>query len=298
MKFINSLLIFLKGMAMGAADVVPGVSGGTIAFISGIYDPLIKSISSFDLSLIQVLRKEGFAAFWRSVNGSFLLLLFAGIATSVISLARLLSTLLDTQPIAMWSFFLGLIAASILLVGRQIQFNALPYSIGFFGFGLIAALSLTFLNPMVASDSWLYFFLSGALAICAMILPGISGSFILVLLGSYQTVLDAVHERNLSILFVVGLGAAFGLLSFSKLLRWLFSTYRNQTLTILVGFIAGSLPKVWPWKNELTQLNVYMPSFETASDQLNRGIGFAVLGFVLVVLLEYVGSVVKKSAKQ
>ena len=285
-------------MAMGAADVVPGVSGGTIAFISGIYDPLIKSISSFDLSLIQVLRKEGFGAFWRSVNGSFLLLLFAGIATSVISLARLLSTLLDTQPIAMWSFFLGLIAASILLVGRQIQFNALPYSIGFFGFGLIAALSLTFLNPMVASDSWLYFFLSGALAICAMILPGISGSFILVLLGSYQTVLDAVHERNLSILFVVGLGAAFGLLSFSKLLRWLFSTYRNQTLTILVGFIAGSLPKVWPWKNELTQLNVYMPSFETASDQLNRGIGFAVLGFVLVVLLEYVGSVVKKSAKQ
>ena len=285
-------------MAMGAADVVPGVSGGTIAFISGIYDPLIKSISSFDLSLIQVLRKEGFAAFWRSVNGSFLLLLFAGIATSVISLARLLSTLLDTHPIAMWSFFLGLIAASILLVGRQIQFNALPYSIGFFGFGLIAALSLTFLNPMVASDSWLYFFLSGALAICAMILPGISGSFILVLLGSYQTVLDAVHERNLSILFVVGLGAAFGLLSFSKLLRWLFSTYRNQTLTILIGFIAGSLPKVWPWKNELTQLNVYMPSFETASDQLNRGIGFVVLGFALVVLLEYVGSVVKKSAKQ
>ena len=285
-------------MAMGAADVVPGVSGGTIAFISGIYDPLIKSISSFDLSLIQVLRKEGFGAFWRSVNGSFLLLLFAGIATSVISLARLLSTLLDTHPIAMWSFFLGLIAASILLVGRQIQFNALPYSIGFFGFGLIAALSLTFLNPMVASDSWLYFFLSGALAICAMILPGISGSFILVLLGSYQTVLDAVHERNLSILFVVGLGAAFGLLSFSKLLRWLFSTYRNQTLTILIGFIAGSLPKVWPWKNELTQLNVYMPSFETASDQLNRGIGFAVLGFALVVLLEYVGSVVKKSAKQ
>lgn len=285
-------------MAMGAADVVPGVSGGTIAFISGIYDPLIKSISSFDLSLIQVLRKEGFAAFWRTVNGSFLLLLFAGIATSVISLARLLSTLLDTQPVAMWSFFLGLIAASILLVTRQIQFNALPYSIGFFGFGLIAALSLTFLNPMVASDSWLYFFLSGALAICAMILPGISGSFILVLLGSYQTVLDAVHERNLSILFVVALGAAFGLLSFSKLLKWLFSTYRNQTLTILVGFIAGSLPKVWPWKNELTQLNVYMPSFETASDQLNRGIGFAVFGFALVVLLEYVGSVVKKSAKQ
>lgn len=285
-------------MAMGAADVVPGVSGGTIAFISGIYDPLIKSISSFDLSLIQVLRKEGFAAFWRTVNGSFLLLLFAGIATSVISLARLLSTLLDTQPIAMWSFFLGLIVASILLVGRQIQFNALPYSIGFFGFGLIAALSLTFLNPMVASDSWLYFFLSGALAICAMILPGISGSFILVLLGSYQTVLDAVHERNLSILFVVALGAAFGLLSFSKLLKWLFSTYRNQTLTILVGFIAGSLPKVWPWKYELNKLNVYMPSFGTASDQLNRGIGFAVLGFALVVLLEYVGSVVKKSAKQ
>ena len=163
---------------------------------------------------------------------------------------------------------------------------------------MIAALSLTFLNPMVASDSLLYFFLSGALAICAMILPGISGSFILVLLGSYQTVLDAVHERNLSILFVVALGAAFGLLSFSKLLKWLFSNYRNQTLTILVGFIAGSLPKVWPWKNELTRMNVYVPSFETAADQLSSGIGFAVLGFALVVVLEYVGSAVKKSAKQ
>lgn len=297
MKFINAFLVFLKGMAMGAADIVPGVSGGTIAFISGIYDPLIKSVSSIDFSLINLLRKEGFASLWRTINGSFLLVLFTGIATSVISLSKLLSTLLETQPIALWSFFLGLITASIFIVAKQISHMAFGRFVLFFGTGMICALSISFITPVGTNDSLIYFFFSGALAICAMILPGISGSFILVLLGNYQTILTAVHERNYLILSTVGFGAVFGLLTFSKLLKWLFEHFKNQTLTVLVGFIAGSLPKVWPWKNELDEFSLYLPQFELASDQLVHGILFAFLGLGLVVFLEYIGLLMKKSAQ-
>ncbi|MFM1807388.1 MAG: hypothetical protein RLZZ242_113 [Bacteroidota bacterium] len=294
MKFIQSLFVFLKGMAMGAADVVPGVSGGTIAFISGIYDPLIKSISAFDITLIRLIRKEGFLSAWRAVNGSFLAVLFAGIALSIISLAAAISRLLDTQPIAMWSFFLGLILASILLVGKQIRTDSWIKTLLFFSLGLVTALTISFLNPMNTSDSLLFYFFSGALAICAMILPGISGSFILVLLGSYQAILDAVNDRNLLLLGTVALGAVIGLLSFSKLLKWLFSNYKNLTLSVLVGFIAGSIPKVWPWKNSSSSTTLYLPRFDVATDEITKGILFGLLGFLLVVILEFVGEKVKK----
>lgn len=294
MKFIQSLFVFLKGMAMGAADVVPGVSGGTIAFISGIYDPLIKSISAFDITLIRLIRKEGFLSAWRAVNGSFLAVLFAGIALSIISLASAISRLLDTQPIAMWSFFLGLILASILLVGKQIRTDSWIKTLLFFSLGLVTALTISFLNPMNTSDSLLFYFFSGALAICAMILPGISGSFILVLLGSYQAILDAVNDRNLLLLGTVALGAVIGLLSFSKLLKWLFSNYKNLTLSVLVGFIAGSIPKVWPWKNSSSPTTLYLPRFDVATDEITKGILFGLLGFLLVVILEFVGEKVKK----
>lgn len=281
-------------MAMGAADVVPGVSGGTIAFISGIYDPLIKSISAFDITLIRLIRKEGFLSAWRAVNGSFLAVLFAGIALSIISLASAISRLLDTQPIAMWSFFLGLILASILLVGKQIRTDSWIKTLLFFSLGLVTALTISFLNPMNTSDSLLFYFFSGALAICAMILPGISGSFILVLLGSYQAILDAVNDRNLLLLGTVALGAVIGLLSFSKLLKWLFSNYKNLTLSVLVGFIAGSIPKVWPWKNSSSPTTLYLPRFDVATDEITKGILFGLLGFLLVVILEFVGEKVKK----
>ena len=294
MKGLNSLLIFLKGMAMGAADVVPGVSGGTIAFISGIYDPLLRSINAINLSLLKTFKAEGIKGVWKSVNGPFLLVLFAGIATSVVSLAQLLSTLLETQPIMLWSFFFGLILASIVLVWKPIVHRnkwstALLSSVGF-----VSALSISLFNPLPEASSLTYLFFSGALAICAMILPGISGSFILVLLGSYPTVLNAVHERNLSVLLVVGAGAIFGLLSFSKLLKWLFEHFKNATLTVLVGFIAGSLPKIWPWKVETELgLNLYLPNFKTPDDQLLTGLMFMSLGLILVLFLEFIGKTTK-----
>lgn len=279
---------------MGAADVVPGVSGGTIAFISGIYDPLLRSINAINLSLFKTLKAEGIKGAWKSINGPFLLLLFAGIATSVVSLAKLLSKLLETQPIMLWSFFFGLILASIVLVWKPIEHSnkwstALLSSIGF-----VSALSISLFNPLPEASSLIYLFFSGALAICAMILPGISGSFILVLLGSYPTVLNAVHERNLSVLLVVGAGAVFGLLSFSKLLKWLFEHFKNATLTVLVGFIAGSLPKIWPWKVETELgLNLYLPNFKTPDDQLLTGLMFMSLGLILVLFLEFIGKTTK-----
>lgn len=297
MKGLKSLFIFLKGMAMGAADVVPGVSGGTIAFISGIYDPLLHSINAINFSLFKTLKAEGVKGVWKSINGPFLLLLFAGIATSVISLAKLLSTLLETQPIALWSFFFGLILASIVLVWKPIVHTNKWFTVLFSGIGFASALSISLLNPLPEATSLAYLFFSGALAICAMILPGISGSFILVLLGSYPTVLNAVHERNLSVLLVVGAGAVFGLLSFSKLLKWLFEHFKNATLTILVGFIAGSLPKIWPWKVETELgLNLYLPSFKTPEDQLFTGLLFMGVGLSLVLLLETIGNATKNKS--
>lgn len=284
-------------MAMGAADVVPGVSGGTIAFISGIYDPLLNSINAINFSLFKTLKVEGVKGAWKSINGSFLLLLFAGIATSVISLAKLLSTLLETQPIALWSFFFGLILASIVLVWKPIVHTNNWLTVMFSGIGFASALSISLLNPLPEATSLGYLFFSGALAICAMILPGISGSFILVLLGSYPTVLNAVHERNLSVLLVLGAGAVFGLLSFSKLLKWLFEHFKNATLTILVGFIAGSLPKIWPWKVETKLgLNLYLPSLETPEDQLFTGLLFMGLGLSLVLFLETIGNATKNKS--
>ena len=294
MKGLNSLLIFLKGMAMGAADVVPGVSGGTIAFISGIYDPLLRSINAINLSLFKTLKAEGIKGAWKSINGPFLLLLFAGIATSVVSLAKLLSTLLETQPIMLWSFFFGLILASIVLVWKPIEHSNKWSTALLSGVGFVSALSISLFNPLPEASSLIYLFFSGALAICAMILPGISGSFILVLLGSYPTVLNAVHERNLSVLLVVGAGAVFGLLSFSKLLKWIFEHFKNATLTVLVGFIAGSLPKIWPWKVETELgLNLYLPNFKTPDDQLLTGLMFMSLGLILVLFLEFIGKTTK-----
>lgn len=283
-------------MAMGAADVVPGVSGGTIAFISGIYDPLLKSINAINLSLFKTLKAEGIKGAWKSINGPFLLLLFTGIATSVVSLAKLLSTLLETQPIMLWSFFFGLILASIVLVWKPIVHSNKWSTALLSGVGFVSALSISLLNPLAETSSLIYLFFSGALAICAMILPGISGSFILVLLGSYPTVLNAVHERNFSVLLVVGAGAVFGLLSFSKLLKWLFEHFKNATLTVLVGFITGSLPKIWPWKVETELgLGLYLPKFNTPDDQLMTGLMFMSLGLIAVLFLEFVGNTTKKN---
>ncbi len=285
---------------MGAADVVPGVSGGTIAFISGIYEELITSINNIDLSLFKVLRKEGLKAFWQKLNGNFLLALFLGIFISVLSLAKFLSWLLENHPVLLWSFFFGLVLASIFFVGKEIT----KWSAGtviVFLLGAILAYFITELPPNENIDSLPYLFLSGALAVCAMILPGISGAFILVLLGSYKTILDAVHERDIKIVITVAVGAIFGLLSFARLLKWMFKNYKNITLALLTGFILGSLNKIWPWKKVLAtktfgdktivmdDVNVWPSAFE-GDNQLILAIILAVIGFSLIFILERLAS--------
>lgn len=299
-KLLDYAIISLKGMAMGAADVVPGVSGGTIAFISGIYEELISSINNINLGLLKTLRNEGFKAFWTQLNGNFLVALFAGIFISVLSLAKFLSWLLANEPILLWSFFFGLVVASIFLVGKEIkQWNAM--SIIILIIGAVGAYLITTLPPNENVNSIPYLFLSGALAVCAMILPGISGAFILVLLGSYKTILDAVHQRDLVTVATVGFGAVFGLLSFARLLKWMFKNYRNATLALLTGFILGSLNKIWPWKVVLetkvfddkvipiNEQNVSPFAFEGDS-QLIPAIGLAILGFSLIFILERVAA--------
>ena len=297
-KIKDYIIIGFKGMAMGAADVVPGVSGGTIAFISGIYEELLGSISNVNLKLFNTLKKEGLKVAWKQVNGNFLLSLFLGIFISVVTLAKAIKYLLENEPILLWSFFFGLVLASIIYVAKQItKWNFI--SVLLLLLSSFLAYYVTTLNPLVNENSSLLFlFLAGAIAICAMILPGISGAFILVLLGAYKTILTAVDDRDLKTITTVGLGAIVGLLSFSKILKWLFSNYKNYTLAALTGFIIGSLNKIWPWKETLTwrtnshgvkvpfnQVSVSPFSFEV-DPQIPFAVLLALIGFLLILLME------------
>ncbi|MCE2611626.1 DUF368 domain-containing protein [Flavobacteriaceae bacterium D16] len=294
------LLLALKGMAMGAADVVPGVSGGTIAFISGIYEELISSLSNIGPGLFRTLAKEGIKSTWKELNGNFLLAVFTGIAISIISLAKLISWLLVNEPVLLWSFFFGLVLASVFFVAKGIKRWNIAVIL-MFAIGAVLAYFITSLPPSENTGSLPYLFLSGALAVCAMILPGISGAFILVLLGSYKTVLDAVHERDLIIIATVGTGAVFGLLSFAKLLKWMFGHYKNITLALLTGFILGSLNKIWPWKEVLStrvygdkvipvlEKNVWPWVFD-GNSQLEWAVLLSILGFCVIFVLERLAS--------
>ena len=245
------ILLTLKGMGMGAADVVPGVSGGTIAFISGIYEELINTLKSIDLNAAKLLFSGKIADFWKAINGSFLAAVFAGIAISVLSLARVLGYLLENHPVLIWSFFFGLILASALLVGRKIKQWGPPVYIATI-IGAAIAFYITVATPATTPTSLWFVFVSGAIAICAMILPGISGSFILLLLGQYRFILDSISALRADVLAVFLAGCAVGLLSFSRLLSWMFARYHDLTVALLTGFMIGSLNKVWPWKNVLS----------------------------------------------
>ncbi len=232
---------------MGAADVVPGVSGGTIAFITGIYEELINTISGINLGLLKVLRQEGFKAFWTKANGNFLLALLAGIAVSVLSLAKVFKYLLHEHPIQLWGFFFGLIVASILYMGKQVdKWDAKSIIATVIGTGVVVAVSI--MPVMSNSENLAYLFVCGMIAISAMILPGISGSFILLVLGVYPTILGAVDDMDIKILAVVAAGCGIGLLLFSHALKWVFKNHKAVTLALLTGFLIGSLMKVWPWK--------------------------------------------------
>jgi len=297
-RLSHYIIVSLKGMAMGAADVVPGVSGGTIAFISGIYEELLNAISSVNFKTLKLLKTEGVKAAWKAINGNFLLALLIGIFTSIVSLAKIISWLLENKPILVWSFFFGLVLASILYIGKQIsKWNILMFFLLILG--VIVAFYITTLQPLISENSSpVFLFLAGALAICAMILPGISGSFILVLLGAYKPVLEAIHTKDFKLIAILGAGAVIGLLSFSKVLKWLFAHYKNATLAVLTGFILGSLNKIWPWKETLTwrvnshgenvpfnEQSVLPFSFE-GDPQLTMAIVLALVGFAVIILLE------------
>ncbi|WP_338733108.1 DUF368 domain-containing protein [Mangrovimonas cancribranchiae] len=246
-RFSDYLFISLKGIAMGAADAVPGVSGGTIALIAGIYQELITTISNIKPKLIITLRNEGFNTFWKELNGNFLLALLTGIVISFVSFMKIAKYLIENHPIFIWSFFFGLIIASIYYVGKQVSSWSLSTVIALLA-GTAFAYYISTLPSLASNNSSFFLFFAGAIAICAMILPGISGSFILVVLGAYKTLSDAVHDWDFKRLALFILGAVVGLLSFSKILKWLFKHYYNLTMALLTGFILGSLNKIWPWK--------------------------------------------------
>lgn len=292
--------ITLKGMAMGAADVVPGVSGGTIAFITGIYQELIETISGVNLSLITVWKNEGFKAMWQKLNGPFILALFTGILISIFSLMRIVNYLLEEYPVHVWAFFFGLILASVWFVGKQIPNWNFKIIISLI-LGASAAFYIISLPPMVGPTGDWFLFLAGAIAICAMILPGISGAFILVLLGAYRPILQAVNNFDIKTILIFAFGAVVGLLSFSHVLKWLFHHYTNITLAVLTGFIAGSLNKIWPWKKTLEtaefegktvilkETSVLPWNFE-GEPYLFPAVILMLTGFILILLLERIAT--------
>ena len=300
-RFIDYLVISLKGLAMGAADAVPGVSGGTIAFISGIYEELIATISNIKPSLFKTLFKQGIKPFWKESNANFVIALLSGIVISYISFMKLAKYLLENEPVLIWSFFFGLIVASIYFVAKQVSKWHIPVIIALI-IGTLIAFYVSILPTMANNESLSFLFIAGAIAICAMILPGISGSFILIVLGAYKTLSDAIHDVDLKKIIIFVCGALVGLLSFSHVLKWLFKNYRDITLALLTGFIFGSLNKVWPWKKTLTwhtdskgikspllQESVSPFSFD-GDNQLILAIILMVLGFLTIFILEKVGS--------
>ena len=286
-------VLTLKGMAMGAADVVPGVSGGTIAFIAGIYDELINSIKSINMHSLKLLFTGKIAAFWKAVNGNFLFALLLGIAISVFSLAKLITYLLLNEPVLVWSFFFGLVLASTWFVTKDIKGWNWKTVAGFVG-GAVIAYYITVATPAETSTNLMFIFLCGAIAICAMILPGISGSFILVLLGKYFYVMEAVKTLDLVVLGVFAFGAALGITSFSRVLSYALKNFRNITLSVLSGFMLGSLNKVWPWK-EIEKLvsdgHEVMIEHDIASNtEVAEAVVLMLIGFILVYVLEKISA--------
>ena len=248
---MSKVFTFLKGMAMGAADVVPGVSGGTIAFITGIYDTLLESIRRVNPSLIGIWRKDGVKAAFNHVNGTFLILLLSGILTSIFTLARFITWMLNTHPIPLWSFFFGLIIISVIHMFKQIAHWGPSRIIAVIA-GAIFAYGITVLHPLTLEPTYFNILLAGSIAICAMILPGISGSFILLLLGMYAPILGAAKSLDIITLGLFACGCVIGLLTFSHVLSWVLRNYRDIALTFLTGLMIGTLSKIWPWKETLT----------------------------------------------
>jgi len=300
MRLSSYFVVFLKGVAMGAADIVPGVSGGTVAFITGIYDELLNSIKSLNPKNACLLFTDGPRVFWQIINGNFLISLIAGIIVSFLSLAHLITYLMAQYPILLWAFFFGLVAASAVHIAKHIEFKS-ALSVFMSIVGLVLAFYLTTSRPISIEPSYWAIFAAGAIAICAMILPGISGSFILLLLGLYGFILTAVKTVDLQILALFIGGCLVGLLSFVHILSWLLNAYRSPTIALLTGFLIGSLNALWPWKQALefyqsseglkplVQQNIMPAHYTLITGQdamLPACAALAVLGVIVVLCLE------------
>ncbi|MBE9490975.1 MAG: DUF368 domain-containing protein [Bacteroidetes bacterium] len=314
-RFFDYIIISLKGIAMGAADVVPGVSGGTIAFISGIYEELLESIDSINLNFLKIWKTEGFKKAWLTINGKFLLALFLGIAISIISLAKIIKWLLLNEAIMLWSFFFGLVLASVFYIGKQIR-SWNTWIVITIIITTIASYFLTIAEPFASPDNNLYLLFCGFIGIIAMILPGVSGAFILLILGAYQTAINTVDDLFHSIItlnlelfkdtivkfLMLALGAVFGIKAFSKLLNWMFKHYKNLTLAMLTGFMIGSLNKIWPWKKVLSlrtnskgievpfQEQSVSPFLFDGDNQIMMALLLMTIGFLTILILEKLGS--------
>ena len=296
-KLKDYIMLGVKGACMGGADVIPGVSGGTIAFITGIYDEFVGSIAKVDAEAVKLLLKGKIRDFWNHINGWFLLSVGAGIGVSVVALAGLMQMLLSTFPIQTWAFFFGLIVASSIFILRGIS-GWKVREVLLVIFGVILGTTVCTLSPTQTPDALWFIFISGAIAICAMILPGISGSFILLILGKYQYIMGVISglvagediARNLIIIAVFMAGAVVGILGFSKFLHWLLARWNKETLIVLAGFIIGSLVKVWPWSNveALEQVEA------TGSMHIAGAVIFALIGFSLVTGVEIAGKLLSK----
>ncbi|VXB66593.1 conserved membrane hypothetical protein [Flavobacterium sp. 9AF] len=309
------LLVALKGLAMGAADVVPGVSGGTIAFISGIYEELIDSIDKINFSTLKSIKKNGIKATWAAINGNFLFFLLLGIGTSILTFSKIITYLLETKPILVWSFFFGLVLASILFIWKEVSYWSWKAILSLL-IGVTISYYITIARPTESPDSHWYLFLSGFIAIIAMILPGVSGAFILLLMGSYQTVIGTINQFREGIsnmdfeiigqallkLITFAIGAVIGLKLFSKVLKWMFSKHKNTTLALLIGFMIGSLNKIWPWKDILEyrtnshgetvpfiEKSIFPQNFQ-GDPQILTAIIMVICGFMLIFGLEKIAT--------
>lgn len=311
-SFLGRIILFLKGVAMGAADVVPGVSGGTIAFVAGIYEELVETIDKLSFRFFKIWKRDGFKYAWREYNLSFLLTIFAGVAFSIVSLAKVITYLLATHPVVVWAFFFGLILASIVYIVKQMDKWTAKEWLACILTAVLAYL-LTIVKPLGGADNMFFFFFAGFVGIIAMILPGVSGAFILLLIGAYIPVLgtlndltDALKVMDTSVIFSAGimvaifiLGMLSGIKVFSRILTWLFNHYKNVTFAVLTGFMIGSLNKIWPWKQVLeyrvNSKGEEVPFLEKSVWPMQYGkepfllwaILFMLLGFIVIFGLEY-----------
>ncbi len=287
---------------MGAADIVPGVSGGTIALITGIYEELIESIKNINLKLFKTLFTKGFKSFWGDLNGNFLLTLALGIMSSILLLAQFISYLLSNHGFKIWGFFFGLILSSGILIHREVK-NISSSSITYLVLGILIASIISISGTTSTPNNYFFIFLTGSIAICAMILPGISGSFILLLFSKYEFIINSIKDLKLDVLFVFAFGCIVGLLLFSRFLSYLFRNYKDYVLSLLSGFLFGSLLKVWPFKTIIeTRINgegviepfISRPALPSTrnTEEIIFFILFSLIGFLLIYFLQ------KKSYKE